>query len=125
MRTGVYNDVGFASVYFDEEVKTTDSSTYILLFAVVILLCWIIPAANKRYYDIIRKKKGKKKAMPTELIKEFIGKMCTIGLFNDSFGVQGRITAVEGNWIRVEEKKGARLINGDMIRDIKLVPEKK
>lgn len=63
--------------------------------------------------------------MPTELLKEFIGKMCVISLFNDSFGVSGRLTAVEGSWIRVEEKKGVRIINGDMIRDIKLLPEKK
>ena len=63
--------------------------------------------------------------MPTELLKEFVGKMCAVSLFNESFGVFGRLTAVEGNWIRIEEKKGVRIINGDMIRDIKLLPEKK
>ncbi len=105
-------------------MKITDTSVYLILFTVVILLCWIIPAANKRYHDIIRKKKGKKKNTPEELLKEFIGKMCTVSLFNDSFGIQGKITAVEGNWIKIEEKKGARLINGDMIRDIKLLPDK-
>ena len=30
----------------------------------------------------------------------------------------GKILAVEENWIKVEEKKKIRLINGDMIRDI-------
>lgn len=112
-------------VIIDCVVKITDSSTYLILFAVVIFLCWIIPAINKRYLDIIRRKKGRKKAMPTELLKEFVGKMCAVSLFNDSFGVSGRLTAVEGNWIRIEEKKGVRIINGDMIRDIKLLPEKK
>lgn len=112
-------------VIIDCVVKITDTSTYLILFAVVIFLCWIIPAINKRYLDIIRRKKGRKKAMPTELLKEFIGKMCVISLFNDSFGVSGRLTTVEGSWIRVEEKKGVRIINGDMIRDIKLLPEKK
>ncbi len=112
-------------VIIDCVVKITDTSTYLILFAVVIFLCWIIPAINKRYLDIIRRKKGRKKAMPTELLKEFIGKMCVISLFNDSFGVSGRLTAVEGSWIRVEEKKSVRIINGDMIRDIKLLPEKK
>ena len=62
--------------------------------------------------------------MPQELMKEFIGKVCTIVLFNESFGVQGKIVAVEENWIKVEEKNRVRLINGDMIRDISIAPEK-
>ena len=49
--------------------------------------------------------------MPQELMKEFIGKVCTIILFNESFGVQGKIVAVEENWIKVEEKNKVRLIN--------------
>lgn len=56
--------------------------------------------------------------MPTEMIKEFIGKECVISLFNEVGGVQGTILAVEENWIKVEEKKKIRIINGDMIRDI-------
>ncbi len=62
--------------------------------------------------------------MPQELMKEFIGKNCTIILFNETFGVQGKIVAMEDNWIKVEEKNKIRLINGDMIRDISIVPEK-
>lgn len=59
--------------------------------------------------------------MPTEMIKEFIGKECTITLFNDVGGVRGTIRAVEENWIKVEEKKKVRIINGDMIRDIAIL----
>ena len=62
--------------------------------------------------------------MPTELIKEFIGKVCNISLFNDSFGVTGKIVAVEDNWIKINEKSTVRLINGDMVRDIKIMPDK-
>lgn len=62
--------------------------------------------------------------MPQELMKEFIGKVCTIVLFNDSFGVQGKIVALEDNWIKVEEKNRIRLINGDMVRDISIAPDK-
>ena len=62
--------------------------------------------------------------MPQELMKEFIGKVCTIILFNETFGLQGKIVAVEENWVKVEEKNKVRLINGDMIRDISIVPEK-
>ncbi len=62
--------------------------------------------------------------MPQELMKEFIGKVCTIILFNDTFGVLGKIVGVEENWVKVEEKNKVRLINGDMIRDISIAPEK-
>lgn len=56
--------------------------------------------------------------MPTEMIKEFIGKDCIVSLFNEVSAVQGKILTVEENWIKVEEKKKIRMINGDMIRDI-------
>ena len=49
----------------------------------------------------------------------------TLGFFNESLASQGVIIAVEDNWIKVEEKKKTRIINGDMIRDIAIVPEKK
>lgn len=58
--------------------------------------------------------------MPTEMLKEFLDKDCTITLFNEIAGVQGRIVAIEENWIKVEEKKRTRIINGDMIRDISI-----
>ncbi len=62
--------------------------------------------------------------MPQELMKEFIGKVCSIVLFNNSFGVQGKIIAVEETWIKVSEKNKIRIINGDMIQDISILPEK-
>ncbi len=62
--------------------------------------------------------------MPTELMKDFIDKVCSITLLNELSGITGRIAAVEGNWIKVEEKNRVRLINGDMIRDIAILPEK-
>ena len=62
--------------------------------------------------------------MPQELMKEFIGKVCLITLFNESFGFTGKIMSIEGNWIKISEKDTSRLVNGDMIRDIKIMPEK-
>ncbi len=62
--------------------------------------------------------------MPTELIQEFMGKVCSISLFYESFGITGKIVALEDNRIKVEEKDTSRLVNGDMIRDIKLMPAK-
>ena len=62
--------------------------------------------------------------MPTELIKEFIGKVCQIMLLGDGFGITGKIIEREGNWIKIKEKETIRVLNGDMIRDIKMLPDK-
>ncbi len=62
--------------------------------------------------------------LPKELMQEFIGKVCEITLFNTSFGVCGKITAIEENWIMVNEKGKIRLLNGDMIMNIKIMPQK-
>lgn len=74
---------------------------------------------------IRKRRQGRKRDMPTELMKDFIDKVCSITLLNELSGsITGRIAAVEGNWIKVEEKNRVRLINGDMIRDIAILPEK-
>ena len=84
-----------------------------------------MPRRDKLYLELMkRKKKRGKSKMPQELMKEFIGKVCSITLFNESFGVQGKIVTLEDNWIKVEEKNRIRIINGDMIRDISIVSEK-
>ncbi len=62
--------------------------------------------------------------MPTELIKECIGKVCAVSLFNETFGITGKIVCVEDNWLKIQENKGIRFVNGDMIRDIKIMPDK-
>lgn len=99
--------------------------SYWWIWVIILFCCMIISRKNKLYLGIMnRKKKGRKRKMPQELMKEFIGKVCTIILFNESFGVQGKIVAVEDNWIKIEEKNKVRIINGDMIRDISMVPEK-
>ena len=36
----------------------------------------------------------------------------------------GKIVSIEENWIKVEEKNKVRIINGDIIRDISIMPEK-
>lgn len=73
---------------------------------------------------IKQKRKGEKRDMPKEMMQEFMGKVCSIILFNDSFGMTGKIVAMEENWIKVENKKEVRIINGDMIQSISLMPEK-
>lgn len=99
--------------------------SYWWIWLIVFLFCIIIPRRNKFYLGLInRKKRGEKRKMPIELMKDFIGKVCAITLFNEAFGITGKIISVEGNWIKILEKDTSRLVNGDMIRDIKIMPEK-
>lgn len=63
--------------------------------------------------------------MPTELLKEYIGRDCiVITLESSGFETSGKLVAIEGNWIKVQGKKNLRIINGDMITEIMIVPEK-
>ncbi len=62
--------------------------------------------------------------MPTELLKEFIGKVCSVMMFGGLSAATGKIAAVEGNWIKFETKKDVQLLNGDMIQNITIMPEK-
>ena len=57
--------------------------------------------------------------MPVEMIKEYIGKTVTIYVEGELSGFQGIILSIEANWLKVEEKKHVRLINGDMITQIR------
>ena len=85
----------------------------------VLMICIIIPNRNHILLKKIRKKRrGVKRKMPTEMMKEFIGKVCVIYFFNAAGGVKGTLLSIEENWIKVEEKKQIRIINADMIRDI-------
>ncbi|MBR6702078.1 MAG: hypothetical protein IKI78_02925 [Clostridia bacterium] len=91
-----------------------------------IIVAFILLSRQNDYmrYHILEKKKGRKTKMSVEMIKDLIGQKVVINLFNESGGSQGVIIAVEDNWIKVEEKKKTRIINGDMIRDIAVIPEK-
>ena len=57
--------------------------------------------------------------MPEAMIKDYIGKKVTIYVDGELGGFQGTIVSVEGNWLKVEEKKHTRLVNGDMITQIR------
>ncbi len=97
--------------------------SWYLLF--ILLFCVILPSRQRALQRIVqRRRKGERRMIPSEMLREFTGKECAITLFNEIGAVQGKILAVEEKWIKVEEKKKIRLINGDMIRDIAIAKEK-
>ncbi len=95
---------------------------YWIIVVVIILVCVIIPSRSKFMMNQVKKKrKGRKIKMPKEMLQELIGKDCIITIFNDFGSIQGKLITVEENWIKVEEKKKVRIINGDMIKDISVL----
>ncbi len=94
---------------------------------VAIFICIILPAITNQKFIFMKhilKKKEESIMLPKVLITEFIGKTCEITLFNSGFGVVGKIEAVEENWIKVTEKGKIRLLNGDMVMNIRIMPDK-
>lgn len=61
--------------------------------------------------------------MSEELANEFVGKVCSI-LSDNSFGIQGKVVSVSGNWIKVEQKNNFKLLNLDYVTSIEILPEK-
>lgn len=93
--------------------------------AIIIALVIIFGNGQKLILNNVRKRKGIKNMLPKEMLTEFIGKACTITLYGAGFGINCKIISSEENWLKVKEKNGnLRLVNSDMITDIKLLPEK-
>ena len=56
--------------------------------------------------------------MEHEMLKEFIGKECVISLINFPNAAKGTVLSVDGNWVKIDEKKRTRLFNTTFIRDV-------
>lgn len=100
-----------------------ENTTWLFLAFIALPLLWHAAFGQRRLLQNFQRKRRKGK-MPTELLKEFVGKVCSVMMFGSAFGMTGRIVAVEGNWIKFEQKKEVQLINGDMIQNISLLSEK-
>ncbi len=88
----------------------------------IIALWLIIFVTNQQKKNIrrvsraIRRKRGR---LPmNELIQRFIGKQCQVFSENGNC-VQGVVETVEGNWVSVQTKQGAELVNLDYVSRIK------
>ncbi len=86
----------------------------------------MIPAQRNRlkYLFYLRKKKGVSK-MSNELVKNCIGKICTIS--TGSFGTvynKAEVIRVSDNWMEVKTKNRTDLVNIDFVQSIKIISEK-
>ncbi len=78
---------------------------------------------KRRRRRIIRKKrelkkKGVKRRMPIGMLRDCIGKKVRIYIEGELGGFEATVLDTEENWIKVEEKKSIRILNGDMITQI-------
>lgn len=81
---------------------------------------------KKIMLDILRRRKERGPGgmpMPMEFLKEFIGQVCQIILF-DGTGAVAMLVAAEGNWLKIEDNGKPELLNGDLVRSISAMPEK-
>jgi hypothetical protein len=53
--------------------------------------------------------------MANDLIKKYLGKNCIVSTGSFGTSVDGKIVAIEDNWIEITTKKGARLVNADFV----------
>lgn len=60
--------------------------------------------------------------MPIELVKECIGKKCTVSLMTGDADFTGVVKEIEGYWVKLQEDDSVRIINGVAVRDIKILP---
>ena len=56
--------------------------------------------------------------MDGSMLGQYIGKECTISLFNEVGAIKGKLMDADIQWVKVDTKKGTQLINRNMVRNI-------
>ena len=56
--------------------------------------------------------------MDGSMLGQYMGKDCTISLFNEVGAIKGKLMDADMQWIKVDTKKGTQLINRNMVRNI-------
>lgn len=98
---------------------------YWFLLFMFIFFGIFLPQYYARRRRRIRQKKlrmlnGGHKKMASQLLSELIGKEVQLYGEGGISGFAGKVIAVEENLIKIEEKRNIRIINADMIAQIKI-----
>lgn len=56
--------------------------------------------------------------MDGSMLGQYMGKECTISLFNEVGEIKGKLMDADIQWVKVDTKKGTQLINRNMVRNI-------
>ena len=56
--------------------------------------------------------------MDGSMLDQYMGKDCTVSLFNEVGAIKGKRIDADIQWVKVDTKKGTQLINRNMVRNI-------
>lgn len=93
-----------------------DVATMIALNNMNMLTALTVQAAN----NVITIVNGERmeEDMDGSMLGQYMGKECTISLFNEVGAIKGKLMDADIQWVKVDTKKGTQLINRNMIRNI-------
>ena len=103
-------------------------SSYYTVFIMILFFGLILPQyyRHKRRIRLrnIKKRRGELNIMTSKLLSECVGKQVELYGEGGLSGFAGTVLEVENNLIKIEDKKTVRIINADMIAQIKIKKEK-
>lgn len=91
-------------------------ATMVALNNLNMLTALTVQAAN----NVITIVNGERKEedMDGSMLDQYMGKECTVSLFNEVGAIKGKLMEADMQWVKVDTKKGTQLINRNMVRNI-------
>lgn len=98
------------------EVDYVDVATMVAINNLNMVTVMAVQAAN----NVITIVNGERmeEDMDGSMLDQYIGKECTISLFNEVGAIKGKLMDADIQWVKVDTKKGTQLINRNMVRNI-------
>ena len=98
------------------EVDYMDVATMVAINNLNMVTVMAVQAAN----NVITIVNGERmeEDMDGSMLGQYMGKECTISLFNEVGAIKGKLMDADIQWVKVDTKKGTQLINRNMIRNI-------
>ena len=93
-----------------------DVATMVALNNMNMLTALTVQAAN----NVITIVNGERteEDMDGSMLDKYMGKDCTVSLFNEVGAIKGKLMEADMQWVKVDTRKGTQLINRNMIRNI-------
>ena len=98
------------------EVDYMDVATMVAINNLNMVTVMAVQAAN----NVITIVNGERmeEDMDGSMLGQYMGKECTISLFNEVGEIKGKLMDADIQWVKVDTKKGTQLINRNMVRNI-------
>ena len=93
-----------------------DVATMVALNNMNMLTALTVQAAN----NVITIVNGERteEDMDGSMLDQYMGKDCTVSLFNEVGAIKGKLMEADMQWVKVDTRKGTQLINRNTIRNI-------